>query len=242
MNEDAPAAPADQTRDRAIGRVVRRNGCLLILPLGAIGGVLVGILNLAAEKYHWTLQDDFFDIVDAPINPLIHPFYAGWTSYRAGWTSYTPNGGSYGFRMVLVEISYWTVIGVFVASLICLVRAGIIQDIARDKICRWLLFFGSCGGMFIGGLGFLAASNGWEDLDNCFNSFNRPVYSVMNAVQYRYNIPYSRLWGSQLGFIYWHSVAVVYWTAIGFFVALIVCAIRIGKKRKQAREVRASEE
>ena len=233
MNKDASATRADQARGGVASRIVR-HPYFLILLIGLIGGVLVGILNFLAMGYGWKIQGDYFDVVDAPIRSLLPRFY-----FRAGWTSYMPIGNPYGLRMALVLISYWALIGSWVAWLSCVVHAGVVRDMARDKTCRYILFFALSVGAFVGSLSFLAASNGWEGLDNCFDSLNRPVYSVMDAISYQFSIEMTSM---RKGFICWHAAAVIYWAIIGLFVAFIFCVVRILKKRKAERRSRASAE
>ncbi|HLX70783.1 MAG TPA: hypothetical protein VKV04_14235 [Verrucomicrobiae bacterium] len=223
MNKDAPATPANELDSDIITTIARRKFCLVTLIFGATVGVLIGILNLLAVLKEWTLQDDFFDIIDAPITSLM--------SAPAGllWIFNA-------LKLAFVLICYWAAIALFLASLPCLFRAGVIRDMTREKICKYILFFGTCGGIFVGSLGFLAASNGWEDFDNLFNFLNQPVNSVVDALQDKYNIQDFLPSDPRAEFILRNTVAVVYWTVISSLVALLACVVRILKKRKAARE------
>ena len=142
---------------------------------------------------------------------------------------------SFTHRVAVVMISYWTTIGLFLASLICLVRRGVIRDIVRDKTCRWVLFLGICGGICIGSLSFLAASNGWEVLSNLFDSLNQPANAVMGALESRYKILDFLPPDLRAEFIFWNVVALIYWTAIGLFFAAFLCVIRILAFRLQTQ-------
>lgn len=228
MSEDAAVTPANELVSGLITSAARRKTCVITLLLGVTLGMLVGILNILAAHNQWALQNDFFDIVDAPILSL-EPAPNSLVWFFAG-TGFDAIGEAF------VMICYWSIIGLFLASLFCLVCTGVIRDSARDKICRYILFFGTLGGMFIGSLSFLAAANGWENLDNCFKTLNHPVSSVMDALQERYDILDSLPSGPGTEFIFGNTVAVVYWTVIGLLVALLPCAVRIFKKRKAARE------
>lgn len=220
MSKDAAAIPADEPHSGIITIAARRKFCVLTLLLGAFGGMLVGILNLLAANYQWDLQDNFFDIVDAPISSLMP----------------APNGMFSVFVFGFVIICYWEVITLFLAWLICLVRTRVIRDIIRDKICRYILFFGICCGIFAGSLSFLAASNGWDVLSLFFDSLNEPVNSVMDALQNQYSILDSLPEGPGTEFVFRNTVDVVYWTIIGLLLALLPCVVRILKRRKAARE------
>lgn len=228
MSEDAAITPPNDSLSDIIASAARRKTYVLTLLLGVALGALVGILNVLAAHYQWTLQDDFFDIVDAPIDSL-QPGSSGLVWIVASF-------GLSAMSEAFVMICYWSAIGLFLASLFCLVWTGDFRDITRDKICRYMLFFGTFAGIFIGSLGFLAAANGWEDLDIFFNSLNHPVTSVVDALQARYDIPPSSQSGSQSEFILGNTVVVVYWTIIGSLLALLPCVVRLFRKRKAARE------
>jgi hypothetical protein len=224
IKSDKDATDAKQTGDGVVTRGVRRKGCIYTLLLGAILGLLVGLLNVLAANNRWSIQHDFFDFVDSPIHPLITaPAY--WTSWPAAPTP----------RAVFLTICYWAIIGLFVASATCLVRNGVMRDIMRDKICGYALFFGACCGISIGSLNFLAVSNKWDVMGNWFDSFNQPVYSVLDVLQERYNIMGSDL---RTQFIFWSTSAVIYWTLICLFPAFVYCVIRILVKRADVRETR----
>jgi hypothetical protein len=225
MSEDAAITPANELASGLIASAARRKTCVLILLAGATVGLLVAILNILSDHYQWALQNDFFDIVDAPISSLkLDPF--GLVSLIAAITGFDA------VDEVIVMICYWSVIALFLASLVCLVRIDVIRDITRDKRCRFMLFCGTFAGMVIGSLNFLSAANGWE------NPLNQPVSSVMDALQERYGILDSQLTGSGSGteFILKNTVAVGYWSVIGSLVALVPCVVRILRRRKAARE------
>jgi hypothetical protein len=230
MHKDAPATPANELDDGIIATAARRKTCVLILLLGATLGILVGILNLLSMHNQWALQDDFFDIVDAPISSLMSgPLVNLGPGYGLGWIIYS-------LKLAFILICYWAAIGLFLASLICFVCSGLRRDIARDKICRYILFFGTCGGISVGSFSFLAASNGWGNLENFFDCLNQPVHSVIDALQDKYNILDFLPSDPRAEFIFRNTVDVVYWTVIGLLVVLLLCVVRILKKRKAARE------
>lgn len=237
MNEDAPPIAANQMRDGISTHGIRRMTCIYILLLGATLGMLVGILDLLANN-RWKIQEDFFDIVDAPIHPLTIHFPS---PHFIGSPEWHTDQRLYAIRVALVIICYWTIIGLLLASLICLIRKGVIRDITRDEICRWVLFLGTCGGTFIGSVSFLAASNGWYVLSNFFYSVNQPINSVMGALQERYNILSFLPPSPQTQFITWNAAAVVYWIIICLFMTFIFCVIRIEIKRKAASGASAPE-
>lgn len=248
MSQDALPTAANETGDGIGTRAVRRKTCIYTLLLGAMLGVMLGILNVAAMNNHWAIQNDFFDVVDAPVRPFMRPRFVQRLvvqrvitskgpfpgSPTVFWTTGNPN--AYSFRLVLVMICYWTFIGLFVGSLFWLFRTGADRDIVRDRVCRWLLFLGACAGFCIGSLSFLAASNEWNVLSNFFNSFNRPVNSVMDTLQNRYRILDYQPRGPQTEFISRNTAVVIYWTLICFFVTSIYCVVRILGKRKAAGE------
>src|SRR5262249_33946508 len=109
------------------------------------------------------------------------------------------------------------------------------RDIARERICRYILFFGAFAGAFIGSLSFLAASNGWAIPFNFFDSFNQPAYEVMNALQERYgDMGYPQPY-LHTQFMYQTRASVFYWMGIGLFVTFVCCVIRIVIRRKVAK-------
>lgn len=219
-----------------VTRVVRRKPYRDTLLPGVTLGILCGILNLAAANNFWKIQQDVFAIVDAPIESSI--------------TSYDSNGmpapifshdNPFVVRMVLAMICYWGIIGLFFASLICLVRNGVLREIVCDRICCYLLFFGACGGILIGKLSFLADSNRWDVLSNLFDSLNQPVFSVMVELQRRYRLLDLLAPGSQSVFMRRNAV-VIYWAVICLFLAFLYCVIRILRKRRAARGFHAAVE
>jgi hypothetical protein len=234
MSQDAPPTAAIQTGDGVIARRVRRKHCIYTALPGAIVGMFIGLLNLAAAKLDWKIQRDFFDIVNAPIYSRIASQY-----YLMGPPSLSTTAIRDSYSVYVLLICYWAIIGLFLASLVCLVRTGVVRDIMRDKTCGYSLFFGACCGISIGSLSFLAASNGWDVLSKFFDSFNQPVYSVMDALQERYNLLSSDM---RTQIILWGMGAAIYWMLICLFPAFVYCVIRILVKRKAAGGAVAPEE
>lgn len=226
MNKDVPATPADQRHGSVVSVVLRDKTRLWVLLLSPALGVLVGILNFLAATNRLKFQDYFFDIVDAPIRRWLAP----------DWSEIGPSAWPYMQHQALsveqVMICYWAVIGLFLALLFCLVRTGIVRDIVRDPFCKYVLFFGTCAGAFIGILSFLAASIEWVDLDQFFDLLNQPAYMVMRTLNVRYGILNFLPPGPRTEFICWHGAGVVYWAIIGLSAATLVCVVRILKKRR----------
>jgi hypothetical protein len=211
-------------------RAVCRKPCRNTLLLGVTLGILCGILNLAAANCHWKVQRDFFGIIDAPIDSLVGRFDSDGLV-----APIFSQDNTFVVDMVLAVICYWAIIGLFLASLIYLVRNGVLREIVCDRICCYLLFFGTCGGILIGKLSFLADSNGWDVLNNLFSSLNQPVISLMVALQRRYRLLDLVAPGSQSVFMRRNAV-IIYWTFVCLFVTSIYCVIRILKRRKNANE------
>src|SRR5262249_12409099 len=147
VSKDAPVTPAGRGREGLVRNIRSRRTCLYIMLLGAELGILVRMLNIVVASNRWELQRDFFDIVDALIRWHIPPP----ASYvRYGVRVMSRNANFYGLHTVLVMSCYWAAIGLFLASLVCLVHTGVIRDIAREKVCRYILFMGTCAGTFTG--------------------------------------------------------------------------------------------
>lgn len=234
MNKDARPSAANETGACGTGGTVRARTCKTIVALGGVAGFAVGVLNLVAIAHGWTLRG-YFDVLDSPIISLTEPFPGFY--YRLWFPSYT-----FEQRTLGAILFYWTGIGLFVGWIFCVVRAGILKDIAGEKICRYSLFAGACGGTLIGSLGFLTASNGWEELGNVFENINRPVTELMEILRVRFDVLDSLPRGSETEFIFWNSAAIVYWAIIGLFIASIFCVIRIGKKRNVGEKIQVSKE
>lgn len=232
MSKDASSIAANQS-DGIVAHGVCRKPCIYTLLLGAVGGLLVGVVNLFAASNRWKIQDDFFDIVDAPLRSL----------NRFELVSFSGTSAMFhGLKSVLVLICYWVLIGLFLAWLFCLIRTGVIHEIIRDKICQYILFFAICGGICVGSLNFLAWVNEWSVLSNCFSFFDEPAMSVMLALHVRYRIEDSLPPGLRAELIFLITVSIIYWTIIGLFLAFIFCVVRIFNKRKAAATIQVLEE
>ena len=224
MGKEARTAPAEPTgagviTDTAIGEKLR---CAMVL--GAFAGMAVGVLNVLAVGYRWKLAD-YFDILDFPFLSLdTNRIPVKW--YNLGPTA---DVDIYGPGLLCGIICYWTFIGWFLGSLFCLVRAGVIIDVVREKAGRWVLFFGACGGMFIGCLNFLAASNGWEELERCFRGLDGPIDWLLSDTQFDFLAFLPA--GPSTRFVGLHVALIIYWAVIGLLVAWLVCAVWIVGKR-----------
>lgn len=239
MEKEVRTAPADLPCAGVITGTALGKRLRPAMVFCAIAGMLVGVLNFLAIEYRWKLAG-FFDILDFPFLSLMDvardPFYPYWFSMSHG-PGPIADADIYGPDLLCGIICYWTFIGWFLAALFCLVRTGIIVEVVRKKAGRWMLFFGACGGMFIGCLNFLAASNGWEELERCFDGLDRPINWLMRDVQIRCHYlpadPTAR-------FVYSYVALVVYWAVIGFLVAWMLGAAWIVGKRIAAGKTRYS--
>lgn len=223
--------------DGIITDVVRRKICVYTLLSGVTLGMLVGILDIVSIFNQWKLQYDFFDIVDIPFRSLVYSevFYS---STPISWTD------AYALPVAFLIISYWIVVGLFLAFLICLVWTGVARDIVRDRICRYALFFGTSGGVLIASLHFLATAKGWMGLAHYIGGFEHPVvHCLYNALGERLRIPNSIPGDPETKqSILFYLLGVFYWTVIGLFTASFYCVIRIGKKIKAATKTQVSGE
>lgn len=198
--------------------------------LGVAAGMAVGVLNVVAIGNQWKLAD-YFDILDIPLlwlmprrTLLLHGNYYPISDPQA-----------YGLGLLCWIICYWTFIGWFTGALFCLVRDGMINEMVRDKGCRYTLFIGACGGMLIGSLNFLAASNGWQDLERVFDGPDQPINWLMQVLQDQFHVLDFLPADPSARFVCLHAVAVVYWAVIGFFAATLFCIVYIISKGKHAR-------
>lgn len=223
MSKVAPPIAANQTGDGIITSVVRRKCCIYTLLLGATAGMLVGILNLLAVIHRWKFEH-CFDVPDSPMYSLFST--QGYYSV-AGTFVFGPDIGPY-FQLAI--ICYWTVIGLFLTSLLLLVRAGVFGEIARDRKCRYTLFIGLSSGMFIGILKFLAASNGWEKLERHFDDFDWPFEESIRVLNDRVHFLAFVPGDPRTEFICWHAVDAAFWGIVGLFLALIFCVVRTLRK------------
>jgi hypothetical protein len=239
MDKEVRATRADLTgaglvTGTALGKSWRR-----ALVFGALAGMAVGILNVLAVAYRWKLAD-YFDLLDFPFFSLrddpsrdpLNQFYSGRRWYIDAnfyWRVYEPG-------LLCGIICYWTFIGCLVGSLFCFVRAGVVMEMIREKAGRWMLFFGACGGMFIGCLNFLAASNGWEELERFFDGLERPITWLMDGLEIRFNLLDYLPADARALFVYSHIAVIVYWAVIGLLVAWLFGVARIVGKRIAAEK------
>lgn len=230
MNEVTPGAAADQSG--AIGGTLRGRTWPRTMVLGATAGMVVGILNVLAVEFGWKLAG-FFDVLDIPFLLLMGAvpgqLYFG---PKVDADFYGP-----GF-----PVCYWTCIGWFAGSLICLVRAGVIVEMVRDHVCKYALFLGASAGMFIGNLNFLAALNQWDEWKWSFDRLDRPLVTVLDAFQARLRFLTLPVSGLKQDFVRWHVAVIIYWTAIGFLVASLFGVVWILRKRIAAGSTQMSGE
>jgi hypothetical protein len=160
-------------------------------------------------------------------------FAAGFLSFFAiayGWDLGLP------YPMTLFCIfSGWLLVLVFY-----IVRAGGIREMYRDKACKYILLLGTCAGMFVGRLDFLAAWNGWDEVE--FGGLDWPVSLMWPFWKWFHSLGVLPALPEdpRLSILYEHAMAMVYWTVVGLLIASFFCAMRIRKKRKRAGEVRES--
>jgi lipid-A-disaccharide synthase-like uncharacterized protein len=203
------------------------------LVFGAIAGMAVGVLNLAAVANEWKLKE-FFEVVDSPVTSFME----------------RRNGYDYWLDSLVPEICYWTLIGILAALLFCVVKI-----VARDKASKYALLIGACGGMLVGGLDFLAVVNEWTQLERYFHAFDRPGIALVEPawdhlyVSPQYLLPTvspavlrRRTLYRRKMMKYMFAGAVAYWSLIGLLIALLFCSLRNVWKRKGAAETRGSRE
>jgi hypothetical protein len=217
MNQDAPPTAVNQTGDGLNSKGVRYRAWRYHLFFGATAGVMVGVVDFAASL-NGSQLDEGFALLDLPIRLLM-----GAVEDRV---DFPPWIWAYPYCFgLLVDICYWTAIGLFSASLLCL---------ARDRKCRINLLFGACGGIVIGCLDFLVRALYWYGLYRHIDFFDRPARPLVKA---EYQIIREAYPG--VVFPYWRLTYVVYWLAVGLLLALFFWAVRILRKRKAAREPRS---
>lgn len=208
MDKDARTAPAHKTWVSVICDLVCRRKWTYTLFFGATAGMAVWVLNLVAIAQQWQKLEDTFELLNQPITSLMPG-----AEYRFG---------------PLVSVAYWPVIGMFLASLLCL---------ACDRYGRRALLFGAGGGILLGGLNLLAKANRWSGLERDFNFFDQPVKSLEEAIRERMESNLDWVIRTTRGIPtvpYWRLTYVVYWTIIGLLLASLVCAIQILRKKRRA--------
>lgn len=214
MDKDASATPLQEVRVGLISDIVRGKSWKYTLSLGLIGGIAIGVLNLSAVATESRLQA-FFDALNYPVISLLS---------TANDVIGFMNGKSPDvceFYMLVGVVCYWSIIGVFLASILCL---------ARDRICRRALKIGAAGGVLVGCLNFMTTIDEWNGTGRYFNILYLAIALPLDADRIRVEI------------ILWLIVVVAYWTLIGLFLAWLFCAVRILKKRNAARGTEVSEE
>lgn len=234
MSKGGLPTGANQTGTGVPGGTARIRTYKTAVGIGGLAGLVVGVLNLEAIAHGWMLGE-YFDVLDSPVISLVEP--APVFNFRLWLSSPDFEHGVLG-----AILFYWAVIGLLLGWIFCLARAGVIRDIASEKICRWVLFAGVCVGALIGSLGFLAASNGWDYLGTLFESFNRPVNALVDILEARFQVLGSLLARPSTEFVCRHVAAIVYWMIIGLFLASLFCVVRILGKRMSARGTQARTE
>src|SRR5690242_352386 len=133
---------ADQPGESFFSVIIHSQSWKRALVGGALAGMAVGVLNLAAVANEWPLTG-WFEFLDAPINSLID-------SARENIDFFANLGPEASmFYTLLVGIGYWTIIGLLLAPVCCLIRAGVIKRIRRDRTCRRVLMFAGGGGILM---------------------------------------------------------------------------------------------
>lgn len=126
------------------------------------------------------------------------------------------------FFAIAAITCYWIAIGMFLASLFCLVRLGVIKRVLGDRTCRRTLFVGAGGGVCIAGLNLLALVNRWTELQGFFKTPDLPVASLLEAAaEYSY-LPADRT----ARLIWWMVAIVVYWFALGLLFGFLLCVFK----------------
>lgn len=212
MDKDPRTVPAHKSWVTLIRDLISRRKWTYTLFCGAAAGMAVGVLNLVAVAQQWQKLDDTFELLNLPITSMIPG-----AQYRFG---------------PLMGIGYWPFIGMFLASLICF---------AGDRKCRRLLLFGLAGGVLVGGLNLLVKANRWSGLERDFDFFDQPVKSLEEAIRERMESNLDWIIRTTRGIPtvpYWRLTYVAYWTIVGLFLALLVCAIQTLRKKRRAAETR----
>ena len=110
MDKDPRTAPLHKTWVTLMRDLVGRRKWTYTLFFGATAGMAVAVLNLVAVAQQWQNLEDTFELLNLPITSLMHTIY--------DW------------RLSSLAIaSYWPIIGMFLASLVCLRR--------RTPFQRW---------------------------------------------------------------------------------------------------------
>lgn len=228
MDKDVQTTQGHEMSADLTSESARGTRWMYVLVFGALSGTAMGVLNFSALANDWELGG-YFAIFNRPV--ILAMYIA-----RARF-DFATNPDAWLIYWLLALVCYWAIIGVLLALLISCVRVRIIKGIFRDRTCRRALFFGACGGMLVGGLNCAAAANGWQQLGDCFEALDRPAITVIRvALEWLGFLDF--LSGSPTAeFIAGLAVALVYWTVVGFFVAFLLCFIRVARKRKGAAEI-----
>lgn len=191
---------------------------------GATAGATVGVLHLTALANGWKIEV-VFDLLDAPVTAFVDR-----VRDKLDRPAWAPNISGLD---LLAVIFYWTLIGLFVALVICL---------ACHRNFRRVILFGIGGGFLVGCLNWLALVNRGYRLCVSFAFLDRPVEPARG--------PYG-LWWIKGQFVltpirdlipYVALAYVVYWLAVGLLLAFIFCVIRILAKKMTARRTHVAEE
>jgi hypothetical protein len=235
MNEDTQPIQSDQKADGLIGDAPHNKMWRRAVFFGVIGGMLMAALNLHyVESNNNGALRDFFRVVDVPLELLAREL-----ERQFGFGVLNDTG--FGMFFVSVQlVGYWSVIGVFVASVYCLARNGVIKGFVRDKTCRRALFFGAIAGVLIGGLNTLVLINRWGSLQQYFDPLDRPVNLIMGALFERFRAVSSG--GSWVEVVCYVGAIVVYWVIIAELVTSFICIFWIAGRRRETGEVLAAEE
>lgn len=207
------------------------------LVFGVVAGMAAGGLNLAAAVHRWKIEYSF-EVIDSPLISAFPP-----PEYRRLFPGLTMVGHSFVVDVPYLRLAifcYWTVIGLFLASLYYLCRAGVLSEIIRERTCMRALFLGASAGIFIGALNSLAIANGWE-LERLFDVLGRPDSGIKNSLKLYHFVNLLPI-RPAAGYVCSMVAAIAYWAVIGFFLVSLLCVIQVLVKRKAARETGVSEE
>jgi hypothetical protein len=232
MNKDAQPTQRDQKASGLIGDAPHNKTWRRALFFGVIGGMLMAALNLHYVDSGNGVLRDFFRVVDVPLE-----FLGREIENRFGFGILTDTGFGMFFVLALV-VGYWSVIGVFVASLCYLARIGVIRDLVRDKACRRVLFFGAIAGVLIGGLNTSALIGRWGSLAQCFHQLDRPVDLMIETLFEQFRAVSS----GPVAVIWYVAAIVVYWVVIAELVTSFFCIFWMVGKRRETGESLVSAE
>jgi hypothetical protein len=222
MDEDAPVTPAVPHGSSVAGRGARRRICRYALLVGAIGGIIIGVVDdfsFATSGWSLAIASDSPDVplfwIVVTVDEVLH--FMKWTkSDTTFWE--------------VALILYWAAVGVLFAALCCLVWAGWRR--LGVVVFRRAIFVGSVGGLVVAALNLFASAGSREP--EYFRILHWPATSAMGVAETWLN-PHA--WVSVDVYAYYRLLVLVcYWAAVGSLLAIVFCLLRSGTGRKSTRE------